>query len=571
MGTKPKLTIGQYSEAGRKEANDDSYGVTIPEAPLIETKGVAMAIADGVSSCAGAKEASESCIKSFLDDYYGTHESWTVTTSVGRILSALNRWLYGQGQARTASGRGGLVTTFSGLILKSATAHLFHVGDSRIYHLRDETLEQLTSDHRVYMAKGKEYLGRAMGADLHVEIDCSSLAVSAGDVFIFTTDGVHDYIAEKDMVGLVRDYTDNLGAAAHEIVKTAHDNDSPDNLTCQIVRIDDPGVEDEAGHYKRLQALPFPPDLEPGHILDGYRILRELHASNRTQVYLAEDEETGEKVVIKTPSINFVDDPVYLEMFTREEWVGRRLSSPHVLKIVEQKRRRRFLYYLAEYVEGETLRQWMDAHPRPQLSDVRPIIEQLARGLRAFHRREMIHQDIKPENIVIDKAGTVKIIDFGSTKIAGLGEVATLLKNSGPLGTRGYTAPEYFLNEPGSNRSDIFSLGAIAYEMLTGALPYGDGFSSRRAVAKASYTPANFHAPDIPDWVDAALAKALNIHPSRRYGTLSEFLADLDRPNPGFLGLKSRPLIERNPVAFWKAVALLMFGLSIFLLIWNRV
>ena len=567
MEHKPALTIGQYSAAGRKDSNDDCFGVMMPQPPLLATKGMAMAVADGVSACAAAKAASESCVKSFLDDYYSTPESWTVRTSVSRILSALNRWLYGQGQAHSGpASRGGMISTFSGLILKSATAHIFHVGDSRIYHLRGGVLEQLTTDHRLLAARDKDYLSRALGAGLHAEIDCRSLAVAAGDIFLFTTDGVHDYLRDDQMLELIAAHGDDLDATARDIAGAAFANDSPDNLTCQIVRVDEPGREDAESHYRKLQELPFPPDMEPGNVMDGYRILRELHASSRSQLYLALDEESGEQVVVKTPSINYVDDPGYLEAFGREEWVGRRLDSPHVLKLREATRRRRFLYYVTEYVEGVTLRQWMHDNPRPTLAQVRPLAEQVAAGLRVFHRKEMIHQDLKPENILIDPHGTVKIIDFGSTKIAGLEEIASPSRATHPMGTVGYSAPEYVLEHPVSNRSDIFSLGVIVYEMLTGKLPYGEGFASRRDTHRLTYIPATRHNQDIPPWVDAALARAVHRDSEKRYPALSEFLGDLSAPNPAFVVDPGAPLIERDPTAFWRVATALLLLANLILL-----
>lgn len=213
--------------------------------------------------------------------------------------------------------------------------------------------------------------------------------------------------------------------------------------------------------------------------MDGYRIERELHASNRTQVYLATDQETGQRVVIKTPSVNYEDDPTYLEMFVQEEWVGRRIDNNHVLKIIDQKRTRRFLYYVTEYIEGQTLRHWMSDNPQPSLHDVRGIFRQIARGLTAFHRKEMIHQDLKPENIIIDTQGTVKIIDFGSTKVAGVEEIARPIERLNLLGTQYYTAPEYLLGQPSSYRSDAFSLGVITYEIITGKLPFGEKYGEK--------------------------------------------------------------------------------------------
>lgn len=557
MTTPLAITIGQHSIAGRKADNDDSYGVLLPQEPLLSTKGVAMVIADGMSGSDAGKEASESCVKSFMLDYYSTSESLTVKTAGGQILSSLNRWLYGQGQSRFGSEKG-LVSTLSALVLKSATAHIFHAGDSRISRLRDGVLEPLTEDHRVIVSEEKTFLSRAIGIDLKLDVDYRTVPVEQGDVFLFTTDGVHEYLRDADMARVLAGFDDDPDGTAKAIVDRAFENDSPDNLTCQIVRVDSLGAAEEDEVYRQLQELPFPPPLEEGMILDGYRVVRELHASNRTQVYLAIDQDTGTKVVLKTPSVNYEDDPQYLQLFTREEWVGKRLSNPHVLKVHDQARRRRFLYYVMEYVEGPTLRQWMHDHPSADIALVRPIVEQIAAGLRAFHRMEMIHQDLKPENIVIDGDGTVKIIDFGSVKIAGLEEVASPIDDAGLLGTVGYAAPEYLLEQPVSNQADIYSLGVIAYEMLTGKHPFGKGFANKRTIGSCVYNPASRYSPDVPAWLDGALAKAVSCDKRQRYDTLSEFLADLSRPNPHFKNTETTPLLHRDPVTFWKGVSLLL-------------
>jgi len=341
--------------AGRKETNDDSYGVLIPDERLIATKGIAAAIADGMSASEAGKVASETCVKMFLTDYFSTAESWMVKTSVAQVFKVLNRWLHGQGLALTQADYG-MVSTFTALVLKSSTAHVFHVGDSRLSRISGGALEPLTQDHQIRVAGGRMCLSRAMGADLEVEVDYRTVTVAAGDVFVFTTHGVHEHVRDRDVVRLVEDNADDLDAAAEAIIGLTHENGSPDNLTCQIVRVDTPGEDDERAHYRKLQELPFPPPLEPGMVLDGYRVLRELHASKRTQIYLAVDLETDERVTLKTPSPSFQDDPAYIELFIREEWVGRCVRSPHVLDVRESTRPRQFLYYVTEFVEGQTLR-----------------------------------------------------------------------------------------------------------------------------------------------------------------------------------------------------------------------
>ncbi len=555
MSNTLSVTVGQYSQTGRKAKNQDSYGVLAPPEPMLSTKGIVAVIADGVSSSEAGDKASKYSVEGFLNDYYSTPESWTVKTAGQKILTALNRWLYGQGYYIYGTNKG-LVTTLSILVIKSTTAYVFHVGDTRIYRLHDNELECMTQDHRLQVSEDKEYLARAMGIELHIEIDYRSFSVNEGDYFIFTTDGVHEYLNEKDIIEYIHDNSSDLNKACQLITDEAYANESPDNLTCQIVQIEKLPSPDVNAFYQKLTALPFPPPLSSGMHLDGYYILRELYASSHIQLYLALDEETQKKVILKTPSLNFEDDPAYIDLFLHEEWIGKRLTHPHVMKVYEPKQHRQFLYFVAEYIQGQTLRQWMSDNPQAPQSEMRAIIEQVASGLRAFHRMEMIHQDIKPENVMIDKHGTIKIIDFGSTKIAGLEEITTPIERINLLGTRNYTAPEYLLGYTGSIRSDLFSLGVIAYEILTGHLPYGE---MGKKAQKLNYISACHYNPTLPVWVDCALKKAVHPNPTRRYESISEFLYDLSHPTP-------IPLRERNPVAFWRRTSIVSFIINALLL-----
>ena len=566
---RPEITIGLYSIAGHKARNDDSYGVLIPSPPLLDTKGIAMAIADGMSTSEAGKEASETCVKTFLTDYYSTHESWSVKTSVSRVLTALNRWLYSQSQVQYMSDRA-MVSTFSGLVLKGAMAHIFHAGDSRIYLLRSGTMRQMTRDHRAHLSRDREVLSRAFGIDPALEVDYRTEPMMAGDILLFTTDGVHDFLDDQQINRLVLSHLHNLDEAAKLLVESALAAKSNDNISCQIVRIDNPGRPSRRAHLQKLTRRPFPPELEPGMVMDGYRIERDLYMSSRSQVYLAVEEESGERVVLKTPSHNFEDDPAYIELFTREEWIGSQIDNPHVLKVRKSKRPRRFLYTVLDYVEGQTLSQWMHDHPRPSLLEVREIVGQIAIGLRAFHRKEMIHQDLKPDNIIIDRHGTVKIIDFGSTRVAGLQEVEGADQLPSLLGTRDYSAPELLLGQKPTNCSDIYSLGVITYEMLTGKLPYGRGFAAEKDVGRLPLTPAHEHDREIPRFVSYALAKAVDANPRKRYGLLSEFLVDLEKPNAASReAVMYQPLIKRNPVMFWRGAALILLALNIIQLFWR--
>ncbi len=333
------------------------------------------------------------------------------------------------------------------------------------------------------------------------------------------------------------------------IVERALENNSLDNVSCQLLKVEQLPHQDEHEFYQQFSELPFPPPLEPGMVLDGYKIVRELHASKRTQVYLAIDNKTDNRVILKTPSVNYVDDAEYIDGFLHEEWAGRRIRNQHVLKVFEPHGRRQCLYYVTEYIDGWTLRQWMHDNPHPALEDVREIVGQIAAGLRAFHRQEMVHQDLKPENIMIDRNGTVKIIDFGSTRIAGIEEISTPLERNNLLGTRNYTAPEYLQGMQGDNVSDIYSLGVITYEMLTGELPYGKHELTARRLRRARYHPAMRLNPDVPLWIDKALEKATAIDRRRRYATVVGVYPRPGTPEPGFRIETCRTADRAQPAA----------------------
>lgn len=563
MQTSLAIISGQHSIAGIKEQNEDAVGVLVPEEPLLTTKGITAVIADGMSGSDAGKEASHACVQGFLSDYFSTPESWTVKTSGQKILSALNHWLHGQGQREYGSHKG-MVTTLSAAVFKSNTAYLFHVGDTRIYRLRDNSLEQLTHDHRITVSPEKNYLSRAMGIELHLDIDYRTVPLEVDDTFIFLTDGVHEFIPDSAICNIMRQHSNDLDTAAQLMVQQACDNKSDDNLSALIVRINNLPGENEDEFYQKLTELPFPPPLEPGMILDGYKILRHLFSNKRTEVYLATDTASDEQVILKAPSVNYEDDPDYIHQFLHEEWVGRRINSPHVMQVLELSRKRTALYYIAEYIKGSTLRQWMDDHPRPSLTQVRDYIEQIARGIRSFHRLEMIHQDLKPENIILDEHGTLKIIDFGSTKIAGIEEIYIPLETNNLLGTINYTAPEYHVGSAGGTRSDIFSLGVITYELLTGKLPYGKELSAKN-IGRMHYRSIKRFNPEIPLWVDKAIEKAVHINPDKRFSKLSEFTYALSHPDSSVVNQDFVPLIKRHPLKLWQSLSILSIILNLIL------
>ncbi|KXI31002.1 bifunctional protein-serine/threonine kinase/phosphatase [Paraglaciecola hydrolytica] len=574
MAAQLTVSVGQYSDKGRKALNQDYLGLTVPQEPLLSSKGIAFAIADGISSSEVSDIASKAAVQGFLDDYYRTSETWSVKKSALQVINALNSWLFSQTQKsdfRFERDKG-YVCTLSAVVIKSTHAHWFHLGDSRIYVLREGALRQLTQDHRHVESADKSYLSRAMGIFNQLEIDYDSIELKLNDVLILMTDGIYEFVNTNKLVELIDIHQQDLNLAAKIIADLALDNGSDDNLSLQILKVDSLPILDVKEKLQQLTELPFAPMLEVRQQFDGYHILKDIHASSRSHVYLAKDEIQGSDsrpLIIKTPSIDLRDDAAYLERFLQEEWVAKRINNVHVLKPYELTRQRHFLYTAFEYIDGQTLSQWMIDNPNPDVETVRKIVEQIAIGLGAFHRLEMLHQDLRPANIMIDKSGVVKIIDFGSTRVAGLEEIASPFETQHLLGTAQYSAPEYFLGEAGTPRSDLFSLAVITYQMLSGRLPYGAEVAkarSKNTQNKLIYHSVLHDDKDIPAWFDDTLKKALQPNPYKRHNELSEFVYELRHPNKAFLAKTRVPLLERNPVAFWQSISAILIVAVIVLL-----
>jgi len=556
------IDFAQRSEAGQKAENQDTLGARLPDDSLLTSKGIAMAVADGVSSSEAAREASQTAITGFLTDYYATPDTWGTRRSAQQVIQALNRALWGRSQNHVHGE--GFLTTFSALILKGDTGFIFHIGDTRVYLWRvDEqgkgSLEQLTRDHCQRLNGGAEtYLSRALGADMSVDIDMHSIELRAGDLFILTSDGIHDHMTARGLQELVERHQQQPQTLADSALAKALANDSRDNLSIQVARIESLGHASQDDAMRVLSQLPFPPPLDEGKVIDGLRVEKCLHESNRSQVYVVRDEHDGKSMIMKTPSVLFNDDPAYIERFVMEAWIGARIQSPQVARVIHPPQPRSCLYYLTEYVPGPTLGQTLKERGQLSIADSLELLGQLLSGIRAFHRKETLHQDIKPDNIVLSAKGPV-IVDFGSCWVANLEEAGAPFVRDRILGTLDFSAPEYRYGGNIGPRSDQFSLAALLYNMLTGKLPYGKHYSKAMdwpAFRKLKYIPASRHNPMVPYWLDKALEKALSLNPAHRYDALSEWWQDLQRPNPRWQHPEQKPLIERRPEQVWQVLAL---------------
>jgi serine/threonine protein phosphatase PrpC len=569
-----KATVASHTDAGAKKSiNEDAIGFRIPDSELLSTKGAVAVVADGVSSAEAGREAAHRSVEAVLENYFTTPELWSVKHAVQKTLTTLNSELYDLGREMPDEARG-YICTLSLIVIKSHLAYLFHVGDSRIYRLsaKDGSFSQLTRDHVAAISNEKQYLIRAMGMDTTLNIDASTVELCQGDIFFLDSDGIHDFLSDEQIRQSIERGQDDYQGTCQDLVEQALQAGSDDNLSCCLLRVDHLGVEEKSDFSERLTKLPFPPELRPGLKIDGYEVLQELWASERSQLYVVKNLQTGEELVMKTPSANYDDDPAYIERFIAEEWIGSRINHPKVVSIVPAtKGEQHFLYYLMEKVPGITLQKWIEQNPEPRPSVVAGIILDIAQGMAAMHAQQVVHQDLKPGNVMILPDGGVKIVDFGAVYAPGLQEIFNPFEREIALGTLDYADPSYRFGINTYIKGDIYSLAVIAYEMFTGGqLPYGRRMERCKTLQdfySLEYVPSYRHREIIPLWFDRALEKACKNDPAQRYETLDEFIHDLQHPNPEFLKDSPSKKKEGNTVFFWKILSFLWLTILLVVLV----
>ncbi|MFT7053513.1 MAG: serine/threonine protein phosphatase PrpC/predicted Ser/Thr protein kinase, partial [Psychromonas sp.] len=568
-----ELIVGGSSETGKREVNQDAFAVKIPTSYTEKKhKGIVASIADGVSCSSKSQQASHTSVTQFINDYYCTPENWDTKLSAGKVLNSLNSWLYQHGNNDQIR-HDGLITTFSSVIFKSTTAYLLHVGDTRIYRYRDSVLKQLSKDHCRAQYGKNSVLTRALGMDSHLEVDFQTTELQQDDLFFLSSDGVHDWLSKTELAEHLSTLKAQESSAAHfenlakAIGQHALDNGSTDNLTCLLLKVKSLPVVAVDELQKRLTELTIPPALHEGNEIDHFKIQKVIHEGPRSHVYLAIDKWSKRLFVLKMPSLNFSDDLVYLDGFSKEQWVGRKLSHPSIMSILPKVDGSPFLYHICEYIKGITLRQWIYDNPNPPLEIAREIIHNIVAAVRVLQRSGMVHRDLKPENIMISVDNKITIIDFGTIKIDSLDEISAAPASEEPLGATHYIAPEYLNEGNASSASDLFSIAVIAYELLSGHLPYKPLNSQSLSRARNSqwkYRPIKQFRPDLPDWIDLALQKGAHPVLAQRYSSMSEFTQDLYTPNIKLLrSREAAPLLERNPVKFWQILSTFLFFIAL--------
>jgi serine/threonine protein phosphatase PrpC len=557
MPERLRVQVGVATDPGSRQRNEDFAACLLPDGARC---GLIGAVADGVGGAKGGRVAAETAVRLFLDTLDQLNPLNGVKSNAVTALTAVNRWLHIQGHSDPTSSR--MACTFTALILAGRQMHVVHVGDSRLYRLRDGALARLTTDHVPPRSAMRNMLMRAVGAEADIRIDYVQEAARNHDRYLLWSDGVYGGLSDavlRDALGR----RDAPEATARDLVAAGLQARTGDNATALVVDVVSLPDADAYDLQSAIDVLPIIPAPRTGATIDGYVLGRVLSDGRYRRVFRARGN--GSPVILK-----FLKPPTGAEAvprlaFLRAAWIAARLRGPWIAEVIETPRS--VLYTVMPLYEGETLEQRLLRRPQVSRGEGITIAGRLAKAVAALHRAGVIHRDIKPDNVILQPDGGLKLIDLG---VAHLPAIEDFPASTVP-GTPSYMPPEMIAGQPGDERSNIFALGVTLFRMFTEAYLYGEieafshpTFSRRRASIAAL-------RPDLPAWLDQVLLRLIAVRPGDRVDDAVECVFALEH---GELyaapGLPRRwSLIERDPLRFWQTVSAILAVLVLLLAVWR--
>ena len=412
-----------------------------------------------------------------------------------------------------------------------------------------------------------------------VQVDCNRSALQSGDTIIQCSDGLYACMTEAD----IRDTVNRMppADACDYLVRLAEKRGSQDNISVQIVRADSvPRVAHYRGtvayYAPAAAAAPSTQELGPGSRLDErFEILDVISRTNMSSVFKARDLKTGRLVALKVPDPQLEADAAAFTFSARGE-IGLALHHPNILQIIPVDDRQKSRPYLVmELLEGQTLERLMhEINPLPE-RDALAIVSQVCEALSYLHAQGVVHRDLKPQNIMLCNDGSLRIMDFGIAKAAS-GRRITFGGFSPTMGTPDYMAPEQVKGQRGDERTDLYSLGAILYEILTGRVLFRRE-RTRHTIMNARVLgdpPApRTRNPQIRPQVEEIMLHAMARDPADRYPSAAAMKADVDAPDQvEVTGRAARLQAPKASSSRWRkvrtAIIVALMPIALFLLLW---
>ncbi len=544
------VAAGFASRTGPRADNQDFGGVHMGSALERARHGVLAAVADGVSGGKEGRAAAELAVRALIEGFYAMPDTLGPAKAMAAPLAAYNRWLHVQARGDTMRDA---ASTFTALALRGRRAHLVHVGDSRAWRWSGGRLACLTTDHVRPEPDLSHVLIRALGIESELRLDHATIELAERDRLVLTSDGVHGPLSAAKIAVILAEEA-SAEATAEMLADAAIAAGGKDNATALVIDVVRLPAPDHAGILAGLSALPTIEPPSAGASIDGFAIERLLSEGRYARLLVATDSEDGSTVVLKFPRKEALSDRAMRLAFAREMLIAQRVISPFVLAAHPVRPdRQTALYGVQPLLDGETMAARL-ARGLPSLEQALAQAVRLTRAVAALHRLEVVHRDIKPDNVMLTSDGGLQLIDLG---VARLPRVEDFHGDEIP-GTPGFMAPEQFAGQPGDALTDQFALGVTLYRWFTGVWPFGEQEAFQRPRFGWPVPPSK-HRPEIPSWLDDAIVTAIQPERDARFGDAIELLRTLERGGP-LAGASKRglPLAERDPVRFWQLISALL-------------
>lgn len=548
------ISLGYQSLKGQRARNEDFAGALVPKAFELDSKGIAAAVADGVSAGNGGRDAAQTTVHAVLEDYFCTPDTWETSVALDRILIAQNAWLYAQNRRRTDIH---MATTLTAIVLRGHHYTVAHVGDTRAYLLREGALQQITTDHTYDHPDMTSALTRAVGVDERIYADYHQGELQQGDVFILLSDGISKVLKTKVMRQILSEaYVagENPQTISEQLCHAALHNGSQDNVTALVIRVEDLPEQSLRDKLLRADALSVPRKLKLGEVLDDFAVTRLVADNGVNLVYQVRDQQSQQLYALKTLHPSRASDADERATLAHEAWLAQRLEGPHFVAAPKMKAGRQSqLYILYAWHSGHTLEQLLAQHVAQgqefSVPEVLGLARELATIVAMLHRRRVIHRDIKPSNLHRGEDGVLRLLDLGSA-LSGK-EPASIRQLH--AGTPSYINPEQWDGEHADSQSDIYAACVTLYQLLTKQLPYGEVEPYQLARYKRDPSPPSKYRPDCPIWLQNLLLKGVARDKKQRFETAEELLLALERGAARPIqALTTSPLMHRDPTILWK-------------------
>jgi serine/threonine protein phosphatase PrpC len=561
----PKVSVGFATDTGPRQENEDFVAAVIGGPGPEQRRDTVAALADGIGGARGGRVAAETAVRGFLDGLGDVPETLEVRWAAAKVLTALNSWMHSQG--RQDDKLKGMGCTFTALILRGRQAHVVHTGDSRAYRLGGEHLTRLTQDHVREGPGGARLLYRALGVEEELRLDYAAQPMALHDRYLLCSDGVHGALPDEQIADVLRARL-SPADAARALVEAARNAASADNCTALVLDVVGlPGAR-LADIDRELMRLPIrDPAPRAGESIDGFVLKTLVSEGTFSRLIAAEDQREGGHVVLKFPKPHLASVAAHHAAFAREAWVGVQVHSPWLGAVLEPAPgRQTCLYTVMPLYQGELLETRLGERPFVGLEEARAIAVKLAHGVAALHRAHVIHRDIKPDNVMLEPGGGLKLLDLGAVRLPGLEDAPP----EEVPGTAAYMAPEMFDGDPGSVATDIYALGVTLFRALTGEYPYGNLDATSRSRLDRPKDLLTLR-PDLPAWLGAAIGRAIAADPADRFADVGELAEEFEAGPPGSAPVQAAPptLYQRYRLQFWQALAAAL-AIALIASLWRR-